>query len=173
MADVDKELIDHVLEAIEVAKATGKIKKGTNEVTKAIERGNAKLVVVAKDASPPEIVMHLPLLAKEKGIVCVEVPTKEELGASAGIDVPTASVAVVLEGQGKKLVSDIIAKIGVEAKSEEEEKAEEKAEKKEEEKKTKEEKSEKKEEKNPNEEKPEKKEEKKKEEKKSTEEKTS
>ncbi|MBD3249606.1 50S ribosomal protein L7ae [Candidatus Woesearchaeota archaeon] len=102
-----KETVDKVLEAIEVAKATGKIKKGTNEVTKSIERGKAKLVATAKDASPPEIVMHIPALAKEKGIKCVQVPSKEELGASAGIDVPTVSVAIVEEGESKKLIKEI------------------------------------------------------------------
>lgn len=106
-----KEVIDKVLEAIEVAKATGKIKKGTNEVTKAIERGTAKLVAYAKDITPPEIVMHLPLLAKEKGIICVQVPNKEELGASAGIDVPTAAVAVTNEGEAKNIIKEIAAKV--------------------------------------------------------------
>lgn len=111
--DVSKEIVDKVLEAIEVAKATGKIRKGTNEVTKALERGTAKLVAYAKDVSPPEIVMHIPLLAKEKDVPCVEVPTKEELGASAGLDVTTSSVAVVQEGQSKALIKEISAKLGI------------------------------------------------------------
>lgn len=110
--EASKEIIDNVLEIIEVAKATGKIKKGTNEVTKALERGTAKIVAVAKDATPPEIVMHIPLLAKEKGIICIEVPSKEELGASAGIDVSTASVAVVQEGESKALIAAITKKSG-------------------------------------------------------------
>ena len=50
---------------IELARKTGKIEKGTNEVTKAIEKGNAKLVAVAKDANPPEVVMHIPMLCEE------------------------------------------------------------------------------------------------------------
>ena len=98
---------DNVYEAIEVAKATGKIKKGVNEGTKSIEKGEAKLVAVAKDISPPEIVMHIPLLCKEKGILCIEVPSKEELGASAGLDVPTASVAITKEGDAKKLIAQL------------------------------------------------------------------
>ena len=61
-------LSNKALEAVELARTTGKLKKGTNEVTKAIERGTAKLVLVAKDVSPPEVVMHLPLLGKEKGV---------------------------------------------------------------------------------------------------------
>ena len=118
MTEVSKEIIDKVLEAIEVAKATGKIKKGTNEVTKVIERGTAKLVAVAKDASPPEIVMHIPLIAEEKGIVCVTVPSKEELGASAGIAVPTASAAITIEGGSKALIKEIVEKVGKPAKKE-------------------------------------------------------
>jgi large subunit ribosomal protein L7Ae len=112
MVEVSKEIVDKVLEAIEVAKATGKVKKGTNEVTKALERGTAKLVAVAKDASPAEIVMHIPLLAEEKGVICVTVPSKEELGASAGIAVPTASAAVVQEGEAKALIKEIFEKLG-------------------------------------------------------------
>lgn len=102
---------DRIYEAIETAKATGKLKKGTNEVTKAIEKGEAKLVVVAKDVSPPEITMHIPLLCEEKGIACVEVPSKEELGAAAGIEKPTASVAIVQEGESKNLIKEIAGSV--------------------------------------------------------------
>lgn len=103
-----KEQTERVLEAVEIAKATGKLRKGTNEVTKAIERGQAKLVVVAKDVNPPEIVMHIPLLAKEKGIPFAEVPSKEELGAAAGLGIATGSVAIVQEGDAKELLKEII-----------------------------------------------------------------
>ena len=101
---------DKIYEAVELAKATGKIRKGTNEATKALEKGEAKLVIVAKDTSPPEIIMHLPLLAGEKGIPCVEVPSKDELGAAAGIDVPTSSIAIVVEGEAKNLIKEIVKK---------------------------------------------------------------
>lgn len=98
---------DLALQAIEVAKNSGKIKKGTNEVTKALEKGTAKLVVYAKDTQPAEIVMHLPILAKEKGIPCIEVDSREELGAAAGLALPTSSVAIVVEGESKKIIAQI------------------------------------------------------------------
>lgn len=126
---VDKE-IDKIYEAVEVAKATGKIRKGTNEVTKALEKGEVKLIVVAKDVIPPEIVMHLPVLSKEKGITCVEVPSKEELGAAAGLDLGTSSIAIVQEGEAKSIVKELTGKPA---------KSEKKEEKKEEEKEDKEE----------------------------------
>ena len=103
----DNALSNRALEAVEIARTSGKLKKGTNEVTKAIERGTAKLVVVAKDVSPPEITMHLPLLGKEKGVPVVEVPSKEELGAAAGLNVPAVSIAVVQEGEAKAIVKEI------------------------------------------------------------------
>ena len=103
----DKDLTEKALQAVEQARSTGKIKKGTNEVTKAVERGTAKLVVIAKDVSPPEILMHLPLLAKEKSIPLVQVDKKEELGAAAGLSVATSAVAIVQEGEAKSLVREI------------------------------------------------------------------
>jgi len=111
MAEISKEIVDKIYEAIEVAKATGRIKKGSNEVTKAIEKGTAKLVVIAKNVNPPEITMHLPLLSKEKGVLCVEVPSKEELGAAAGISVGTASIAIIEEGEAKNTVKEIVNKL--------------------------------------------------------------
>ncbi len=101
---------DKIYEAVELAKTTGKIRKGTNETTKAIEKGEAKLVVIAKDVTPPEITMHLPLLSEEKGVTCVEVPSREELGAAAGIDTPTASIAIVVEGEAKNIVKELSKK---------------------------------------------------------------
>jgi large subunit ribosomal protein L7Ae len=93
-----------VLEAVEIARTTGKISKGANEATKAIEKGNAKLVAYAADVSPKEIVMHLSLLCKEKNIPCFEISKKEDLGAAAGLPVSTAAVAVVKEGDAKAAI---------------------------------------------------------------------
>ena len=111
MAEISKEVVDKIYEAIEVAKATGRIKKGSNEVTKAIEKGTAKLVVIAKNVNPPEITMHIPLLSKEKNVLCVEVPSKEELGAAAGISLGTASIAIIEEGEAKNTIKEIIKKL--------------------------------------------------------------
>ena len=126
-----EEKVDEVYEAVEVARATGKIKKGANEVTKAVERGEARLVIIAKDVSPPEIIMHLPLLCKEKGIPCVEVPSKEELGTVAGIDKAASSVAIVQEGEAKDLIRRIKEKRGAKEEEKGEEAKEDKEEKKE------------------------------------------
>ena len=89
---------------IEKAKQTGKIEKGTNEVTKAIERGTAKFVAYAADVEPKEIVQHIPVLCKEKKIPCKEVDSKKKLGISVGIPVATSSVTVI---EGKEVEKEI------------------------------------------------------------------
>lgn len=104
MAD---EITDMALEAIEKARKSGKIKKGANEAIKAIEKGSAKLVVVARDVNPPEIIMPFKPLCAEKKIPLVTVATKEELGVSAGLPVGTSAVAVVVEGDAKDVIKRI------------------------------------------------------------------
>ena len=105
--EIPKEIADKVFEIIELARSSGKISKGANEVTKILERNQAKLVVIAKDTTPPEIIMHIPLIAKEKEVPCVEVPSKKELGTAAGINVPTSAVAVINEGEAKKIIEEL------------------------------------------------------------------
>lgn len=95
---------------VEKAKKTGKVDKGVNEVTKAIERGVAKLVVYAKDVEPKEIVAHLPIICKEKGIPCGEVDSKQKLGISVGIGVKAAAVAVIDAGESEKDIAQLRAK---------------------------------------------------------------
>jgi len=128
------EIKDIALEAIEVAKNTGKIKKGINEATKALERGTAQLVVYAKDVQPAEIIMHLPVLAKEKEVPCIEVSSKEELGTAAGIPVSTTAVVVINAGDGKRLIQQLSQGVKPKAEKKEEEKAGEKPKEKKEEK---------------------------------------
>jgi len=91
--------IYHLLDKI---KKSGKIEKGINEVTKAVERGIAKLVVYAEDVDPKEIVQFLPLLCKEKGVVCKSVDSKKKLGLSVGLSVGSSAVVVVDVGDAEK-----------------------------------------------------------------------
>lgn len=109
--EVPKEVVDKILRVVEIAKNTGKIKRGVNETTKAVERGLAKLVVIARDVDPEEIVMHLPVLCEEKKIPYSYVPSKLELGRASGIDVAASSVAIVDVGEEKELLEEVIKKL--------------------------------------------------------------
>jgi large subunit ribosomal protein L7Ae len=105
--EIPKALTDKALEIIEIARNTGKIKKGMNEATKIVERGKAKLIVVANDINPPEIVMHLPPLCEEKGAIFIVACSKIELGSVAGLEVPTSAIAVIDAGEAKKQLKEL------------------------------------------------------------------
>ena len=109
--EVPKELADAAYEALQIANQTGSVRKGTNETTKAVERGKAKLVVIAEDVDPPEVIAHLPLLCEERKIPYIFVPNKRKLGTSAGIDVPAASVSITEVGDAVALVKEISNRI--------------------------------------------------------------
>lgn len=109
--DAPKALVDLTYEAIELTRDTGKIKKGTNEATKLVERGQAHLIVMAEDIHPEELLAHLPSLCEEKGIPYTYVPSKRELGAAAGLKVGTAAVALVELGEAKSLVKELVPKV--------------------------------------------------------------
>jgi len=98
---------EKVYKLFETARQTGKIKKGTNETTKAVDRGQAKLVAIALDVDPAEIVMHLPALCEEKGVPYVFVSSKQRLGNACGIQVQAASAAIIEPGEGAGLLKEI------------------------------------------------------------------
>ena len=106
--EIPKEIAEASYEALRQAKQTGKIRKGTNEATKAIERGIAKLVVIAEDVDPPEIVAHIPILCNEMNIPFVFVPQKELLGQAISIDIGTAAACIVEPGDAKATLDKII-----------------------------------------------------------------
>ena len=109
--EIPADLAEDALEALEIARDTGKVKKGTNETTKAIERGNADLVFIAEDVTPEEIVMHLPELAAEKGIPAVFIETQDDVGHAAGLEVGSAAAAIVDAGEADGDVESIAGKL--------------------------------------------------------------
>jgi len=111
MVEVNKELSDKALQLLNEVRVQGKLRKGTNEVTKSVERGEAKLVVIAADVNPQEIIMHLPVLCDEKNIPYVYVQSKAELGAAAGLPVGTSAIAIANAGDAAKKLADFAEKV--------------------------------------------------------------
>lgn len=107
--EVPPEVAERAYEALKRARESGgKIKKGTNEVTKGVERGLCKLVLIAEDVDPPEVVAHLPLLCEEKKVAYLYVPSKKRLGEAAGIEVAAASACIIDPGGARDLVEELI-----------------------------------------------------------------
>jgi large subunit ribosomal protein L7Ae len=109
--EMPEDLIDKTYQIVELARDSGKVRKGTNEVTKIVERGEAVLVVMAEDVDPQEILAHMPLLCEEKGIPYAYVPSKQELGVASGLGKATASVSITDPGKGKPMLGDVVKQL--------------------------------------------------------------
>ncbi len=109
--ETPQDLINPIYEALRVAAESGKVRKGTNEATKAIERGTSKLIIIAEDVEPPEVVAHLPILCEEQGAAYVFVPSKQELGKALGIEITSAAAAILDAGDAQHIVDQIISSI--------------------------------------------------------------
>jgi large subunit ribosomal protein L7Ae len=112
--NITDKLKDQIKSSLEKIAQTrdSKIRKGMNETTKSIERDTAKLVIMAEDVSPPEILFHVPILCEEKGISYGYVNTKKELGNAVRINVDSSAIAVEKEGTGNEaLLNDLISKL--------------------------------------------------------------
>ena len=109
--EVPQDLVNPIYEALRVAAQSGKVRKGTNEATKAIERGTSKLIVIAEDVEPPEVVAHLPIICEEQGAAYAFVPSKQELGKALGIDVTSAAAAILDPGDAQHIIDEVIASI--------------------------------------------------------------
>ena len=105
------DLVNPILEALRVAATTGKVRKGTNEATKAIERGISKLIIIAEDVEPPEVVAHLPLICEEQGAAYAFVPEKQELGKALGIDETSAAAAILDAGDAQHIIDEVVASL--------------------------------------------------------------
>src|SRR5213594_931322 len=92
--EISKDLVNAVYEAVRVAKQR--------------ERGMAKLVVIAEDVEPPEVVAHLPILCEERNAPFIFVPSKQQLGASLGIDVGSAAATIIDAGEAQHIVEQVI-----------------------------------------------------------------
>ena len=91
----DAEVSNKVLELVQQATHYKQMKKGANEATKALSRGIADLIILSADATPLEILLHLPLLCEDKNVPYVFVASKQALGRACGVSRPVIACAIL------------------------------------------------------------------------------
>ncbi|PWA59824.1 ribosomal protein L7Ae/L30e/S12e/Gadd45 family protein [Artemisia annua] len=102
----DAQLAITILDLVQQAANYKQLKKGANEATKTLNRGISEFVVMAADAEPLEIILHLPLLAEDKNVPYVFVPSKQALGRACGVTRPVISCSVT-SNEGSQLKTQI------------------------------------------------------------------
>ena len=81
----DEALSQQILDLVQQAHHSKQLKKGANEATKTLNRGTSEIVILAADTIPLEILLHLPLVAEDKNVPYVYVPSKTALGRACGV----------------------------------------------------------------------------------------
>jgi U4/U6 small nuclear ribonucleoprotein SNU13 len=104
----DTELSSKILDLAQQATHYKQIKKGANEATKTLNRGISEFIIMAADAEPIEILLHLPLLCEDKNVPYVFVPSKIALGRACGVSRPVISASIT-SNQGSELKEQIQA----------------------------------------------------------------
>ena len=95
--ETPKDVQDSVYELVKlVGNGNGRLKKGSNEVTKAAERGTAKMVIMAENVNPAELLAHIPLICKEKNIPFIYVEDQAYLAEAAGMNSGAKTAAIAL-----------------------------------------------------------------------------
>ncbi|MDP6324261.1 MAG: ribosomal L7Ae/L30e/S12e/Gadd45 family protein [Candidatus Thalassarchaeaceae archaeon] len=95
--ETPKDVQDSVYELVKlVGNGNGRLKKGSNEVTKAAERGTAQMIVMAENVNPAELLAHIPLICKEKKIPFIYVEDQAYLAEAAGMNTGAKTAAIAL-----------------------------------------------------------------------------
>merc|ERR1712037_465224 len=84
----DQALTTKILNLVQQAVNYKQLRKGANEATKTLNRGQSEFVVLAADAEPLEILLHIPLLCEDKNVPYVFVRSKQALGRACGVSRP-------------------------------------------------------------------------------------
>ena len=90
----DSALTQQILDVAQQAQNLRQLKKGANEATKTLNRGISEFIIMAADAEPIEILLHLPLLCEDKNVPYVFVPSKAALGRACGVSRPVIAASV-------------------------------------------------------------------------------
>merc|ERR1712188_304338 len=93
-------------------KATSKkpvcVKQGLNHVTSLVEEKKAKLVIIAHDVDPIEIILWLPALCKSRGVPYCIVKSKSRLGSVVGMKTATCLATTDVKPENKGDLASVI-----------------------------------------------------------------
>nr|AQS22666.1 40S ribosomal protein S26 [Pseudodiaptomus poplesia] len=102
----DQILTTKILNLVQQATNYKQLRKGANEATKTLNRGQAEFVILAADSEPLEILLHIPLLCEDKNVPYVFVRSKQALGRACGVSRPVISASVT-QNEGSQLKPQI------------------------------------------------------------------
>ena len=102
----EQALTTKILNLVQQASNYKQLRKGANEATKTLNRGQAEFIVLAADSEPWEILLHIPLLCEDKNVPYVFVRSKQALGRACGVSRPVIAASVT-QNEGSQIKPQI------------------------------------------------------------------
>uniref|UniRef100_A0A0K0F597 Ribonucloprotein n=2 Tax=Strongyloides TaxID=6247 RepID=A0A0K0F597_STRVS len=102
----DAQMTQKLLDLVQQAMNYKQLKKGANEATKTLNRGISDLIILAADAEPLEIILHLPLLCEDKNVPYVFIKSKAALGRACGVTRAVVACSIT-QNEGSQLKGQI------------------------------------------------------------------
>merc|ERR1712073_65559 len=102
----DQALTAKILNLVQQATNYKQLRKGANEATKTLNRGQSEFVILAADSEPLEILLHIPLLCEDKNVPYVFVRSKQALGRACGVSRPVIAASVT-QNEGSQIKPQI------------------------------------------------------------------
>lgn len=106
-------LTSAIVEAVQQANNYKLLRKGANECAKTLNKGTSDLIILAADADPLAILLHLPVLCEDKNVPYVFVESRAVLGRACGVTRPVIACSILSSGDGplESLVLSIRQKV--------------------------------------------------------------
>ncbi|KAM4620461.1 H/ACA ribonucleoprotein complex subunit 2-like protein [Polymixia lowei] len=89
-----RKLSKKLYKCVKKAAKLKQIRRGVKEVQKFINKGEKGIVVLAGDTLPIDVYCHLPVMCEDKDLPYAYIPSKVDLGSSAGSKRPTCVILI-------------------------------------------------------------------------------
>ncbi|XP_070839236.1 H/ACA ribonucleoprotein complex subunit 2-like protein [Chaetodon trifascialis] len=89
-----KKLSKKLYKCVKKAAKVKNIRRGVKEVQKFINKGEKGIVVLAGDTLPIDVYCHLPVMCEDRNLPYAYIPSKVDLGSSAGSKRPTCVILI-------------------------------------------------------------------------------
>lgn len=106
-----KKLSKKLYKCVKKASKLKQIRRGVKEVQKFINKGERGIVVLAGDTLPIDVYCHLPIMCEDKNLPYAYIPSKSDLGSSAGSKRPTCVIMIKPHDEYKESYDECLEEV--------------------------------------------------------------
>ncbi|XP_031696259.1 H/ACA ribonucleoprotein complex subunit 2-like protein [Anarrhichthys ocellatus] len=106
-----KKLSKKLYKCVKKASKVKNIRRGVKEVQKFINKGETGIVVMAGDTLPIDVYCHLPVMCEDRNLPYAYIPSKGDLGSSAGSKRPTCVILIKPHEDYQDAYDDCVAEV--------------------------------------------------------------